>query len=89
MELTDKMIEEVEQFAATYLTDEEIGLVCGIDNIRERMRCDRELSNAITRGRLKTKSAINMSILEQAKRGSSPAQSLAKKMEIQLQIDSI
>lgn len=72
--LNEEQLNEVEELAGYFFTEEEIREITGIQ--------DREpaFAKAMRKGQLKAEAEVRKGIVELAKAGSSPAQTLAWKM---------
>lgn len=83
LEFTKEEIEVISAAAEALFSDREICLLAEIDEHAYAADMDDEQSNLYTtimRGRLTTELALRSKIIENAKQGSSPAQSLAVRM---------
>jgi hypothetical protein len=72
--LSEEQIKEVEALAELFFSPEEIQLISGVQAE------DPDFKKAYQRGNLKSEAEIRKSIIQLAKDGSSPAQTLAWKM---------
>lgn len=72
--LDEEQINEVEELAGLFFTEDEIREITGLTKNTP------EFAKAMRRGQLKEEAAIRKGIMELAKAGSSPAQTLAWKL---------
>lgn len=72
--LSEEQLKEVEELAGYFFTEEEIREISGIT------QKDQAFAQAMRRGQLKAEAEVRKGIVELAKAGSSPAQTLAWKM---------
>lgn len=88
-DFSENELTQIEEWASCYMTTPEIAKIMEVEPYEFGIlagRMGNPIQKAIERGQLKSKAAINKSIVEMASRGSSPAQQLAKKMELDLKI---
>lgn len=74
--MSEEKLKQIEEFASDYLSLEEIAEVMEIeiDQFIRIYEGKQGVYNAVRKGRLKTKAALNRSMITQAKNGSNPAQ---------------
>ncbi|AWW31840.1 hypothetical protein DN752_17825 [Echinicola strongylocentroti] len=72
--VNEEQLEEVEELAGCFFTEEEILEIIGLETANQAIR------RAIRKGLLKQEAALRKSIIDLAVAGSSPAQTLAFKM---------
>jgi len=67
-------VAEVEEFASYFFSQEEVSLITGIQ------ANEKGFKNAYRKGKLKSEAELRKAIIQTAKDGSSPAQTMAYKM---------
>ena len=74
--MSEEQLKEITEFAADYLSLEEIAEVMEVDKAEFKREFEekRDLYKAIRKGRLLTKSTVQRALITQAKNGSNPAQ---------------
>lgn len=78
-----KTLEEIEKFAALTMAPKEIEIILGLNSgcIANNLKGDLNVySRAYLKGKLITESEVNKSIINLAKQGSGPAQTMAKRL---------
>ncbi len=73
--VTNEQLIEVEEFASYFFTIEEVSKITGITDTTSRA-----FKDAYDKGKLKSEAELRKAIIQTAKDGSSPAQTMAYKM---------
>ncbi|RYY69345.1 MAG: hypothetical protein EOO13_09800 [Chitinophagaceae bacterium] len=79
IEITPKILAEVEEFASALLSPEEVAIITGIptEHLEEELISgESDLAKAYLAGVLKTRAKVNAAIIKLANQGSSPAQAI-------------
>lgn len=90
-DLSEEEIQNLEHFASQLFSDDQLAILLEIpeDEFRLAMKTKQKpVFNTVAAARLKTESSIRESIIEMAKRGSTPAQNMAEEMLKQLRKDN-
>lgn len=91
-ELTTEEKENLEHFSKLLFCDRKLALIMGldVDEFKTKMLLeDGEIFKIVSKGRLTAEAEIRESILDMAKRGSTPAQNSAEELLKQLKVDNV
>ena len=91
-ELTDEEKENLEHFAGLLFPDRELALIMDLDveQFKLQMLLEKgEVFQIVAKGRLTAEANIRESIIDMAKRGSTPAQNSAEQLLKQLKVNNV
>lgn len=76
MSYSEEQLKQIEEFAQLQFLPEQIAIIIGVDetDLQEQIEKNTPAKKAYLRGQLKAEAEVRKSILDMAKRGSTPAQ---------------
>ena len=92
VEITEEQYKEIEKWASVFYSVEDVALIMQFDKkefINEYNDKNSEVYKTFKRSRLKQKGELILSVFNQAKAGSGPAQTLALKLIKNFELDEI